>query len=100
MRSIVVVLFMLLTGCVNLSTKTQPDNLAVQELRESSDCAYHLFGIMIGNATYDQAFANPSAPSGTHPGSKSPRLTKVRSVDVHDYFFLFAGARCVELVGE
>lgn len=94
-----VVVTVALHGCMNITASVQPENLAVPELRESSDCVPIVFGLAYGSATVEGALAQKVR---LIEDSESPwkAITGVRRIQLHDYHFLFFGARCVEVVGE
>lgn len=84
---IAVLVCALLGGCMNITTSIQPENTAVREIWEASDCVPIILGLAYGTATVEGALAEQM-------------VTKIRRVQLHDYHFLVAGARCVEVVGE
>ena len=112
MLIIIVILFGLLSvGCINVSISTQPENLAIQELREASDCVPNILGLSFGHASIEGALNEPaplvkSDQAFPVKGQKvvdrpaAQKIAKIRRVQIHDYMFLLFGAKCVEVVGE
>ena len=92
-------LALLCNGCMNISASLQPENAGVQGLRESSDCMPIIFGFAYGVATVEGAMAE-KAPLIKNYNEPHAIITRVKSISLHDYTFLFFGARCIEIVGE
>ncbi len=92
----------LLTGCINISTRTQPDDLTVKEELKGSDCVPIIFSLGAGTADIDNAkLKGEKITRG--PNDKiyvRYTITKVRRVEVTDLMLLFFGAKCVDVVGE
>ncbi len=80
---------LLLSGCINISSRITPENETVKPLTEGSDCSYIIFGFGFGMNTVEQAMANASPP-----------IHKLRSVSLETFQFLFFGYQCVSTVGE
>lgn len=93
------VITLLTTGCMNITASMQPENASVPELRESSDCVPIFFGLSYGTATVDAALKKKVQTTAGYDAPWKP-IVNVRRVQLHDYQFLFFGARCVEIVGE
>ena len=103
---------LLLAGCINISTRFQPDDLSVKEELQGSDCVPIIFSIGIGTADLEEAKRDAKkiqAPGQFHAQKKHPEppkvsmpqnITKVRRVEINDLMFLFFGAKCVDVVGE
>lgn len=93
---------LILTGCMNVTASLEPENLSVPERYESSDCVTTIFGLAYGRATFEGALAQESREVSIFSVDLAPhpRITKIRRISLHDYHFLFFGARCVEVVGE
>ena len=90
---------LLTAGCMNITASVQPENTSVPELRESSDCAPIIFGLAYGSASVDVALKTKVQTLAGYDAPWQP-IVNVRRVQLHDYQFLFFGARCVEVVGE
>jgi len=100
MRLVILSVISLLTaGCMNITASTQPENASVPALRESSDCVPIFFGLSYGTATVDTALKEKVQSIHGYDEPWTP-IVNVRRVQLHDYQFLFFGARCVEVVGE
>lgn len=105
-----VLIMLLTTGCINISTRFQPDDLTVKDELEGSDCVPIIFSIGIGTADIEQAKLDAKKvrePWHPHATAKQPaptvplqNITKVRRIEVTDIAFLFFGAKCVDVVGE
>ena len=113
MRTMLVVsIYFLLAGCINISTRFQPDDLNVKEELQGSDCVPIIFSLGVGTADIEKAKVGATRiqpPATFHEQKKSPsRLTvrepenisKVRRVEIRDMMILFFGAKCVDVVGE
>ncbi len=90
---------LLCAGCMNITASLQPENASVPELREASDCVPIVFGLSYGSATLEGALKHKVQTSEGYDAPWKP-IVNVRRVQLHDYQFLFFGARCVEVVGE
>jgi hypothetical protein len=109
---IVLSLSLLLAGCINISTRFQPDDLTVKEELQGSDCVPIIFSIGIGTAELEKAKLgakriefqsrfDSQKKQGGRPTIREPEnITKVRRVEINDLMFLFIGAKCVDVVGE
>ena len=108
-------LSVMLSGCINISTRTQPDDLTVKEILKGSDCVPIIFSVGFGTADiekakvgagrvqWDSTFQDPRTPQarGHMMAVRAPEnITKVRRVEINDLMFLFFGAKCVDVVGE
>jgi len=97
--------FVLLTsGCINISTRTQPEDTSVKEVLKGDDCVVIVLGFGVGTATIERAkaegrFIEEQSSGGFKPRRKLP-ITKVRRVEFTDRGFLFGGSRCIEVTGE
>jgi len=102
MRWLVILGIVLLPGCMNITARTQPEDTSIQEIREASDCVPIILGFAYGSATLEGALAEDVwTTAGRHDYNiPKQKIAKVRRVQLHDYQFLFFGARCVEVVGE
>ena len=101
----------MLTGCINISTRFQPDDLTVKEVLKGSDCVPIIFNLGYGTADIEKAKIDARRVQwvSTLHDVKNPRgatarapenITKVRRVEINDIVFLFFGAKCVDVVGE
>jgi hypothetical protein len=104
MRSLlgIVAIALLLTGCINISTRTQPDDLTVKAELAGSDCAPIIFNLGYGTADIEKAKLKGEKVTRDpkdNPWARFP-ITKVRRVEINDLMFLFFGAKCVDVVGE
>ncbi|HEX6531414.1 MAG TPA: hypothetical protein VF019_02220 [Nitrospira sp.] len=98
MVTIIVVLILVTGGCINVSTRLQPEDLSVKEVLRGTDCVPIVLGIGFGTASIDKAMVD-AYPLGD-PRGPVTRMTKVRRVTMTDYFIVFVADRCVEVVGE
>lgn len=87
------VLFLLLSGCANVTTQLTPVDPTVKAAVTGSDCIPMFFGIIIGTADMTKAMFIDGDPYDV-------RITRVRNTQFWDGQFLGFGARCVEVVGE
>ena len=101
---------LLLMGCINISTRFQPDDLTVKEELKGSDCVPIIFNLGYGTADIEEA---KRGAKKVHPYTQqwqtrnlsthvnpTQNITKVRRVEINDIVFLFFGAKCVDVVGE
>ena len=93
---------LLLTGCINISTRFQPDDLSVKEELQGSDCVPIIFNLGYGTADIEKAKLDGKKVDRPATENKFTRypITKVRRVEINDLAFLFFGAKCVDVVGE
>lgn len=108
----IVAIALLLTGCINISTRFQPDDLTVKEELQGSDCVPIIFSLGVGTADIEKAKRDARRilpPGAFHEQKKSPNrliirepenITKVRRVEINDIMILFFGVKCVDVVGE
>lgn len=89
-----------LGGCMNVTAQLTPETNSVQPVYEYSDCVPIIFGLAYGTASFDKAVRDGFPSVWNSTGTPPPAITKVRSVAVHDYMFLYFGARCVDVTGE
>ena len=103
MFSVLVIGFaVMLSGCINISTRTQPDDLTVKEILKGSDCVPIIFSVGFGTADIEKAkmYGKKVERSATNSPFTLYPITKVRRVEINDLMFLFFGAKCVDVVGE
>lgn len=105
-------LSVMLSGCINISTRFQPDDLTVKEELQGSDCVPIIFSLGVGTADIEKAKRDAKRiqpPGSFHEQKKSPNrliirepenITKVRRVEINDIMILFFGAKCVDVTGE
>ena len=109
---LVVSIYFLLAGCINISTRFQPDDLTVKEELQGSDCVPIIFSLGAGTTDIEKAKRDAKRiqpPGSFHEQKKSPNrliirepenITKVRRVEINDIMILFFGAKCVDVTGE
>lgn len=90
-------IIILLTGCYGLKARFQPDDVAVAEMAEGEDCARMVLGIGFGTADLEEAKRQATLVSDN---SKRRAITKVRRVELIDFYLLLVGGKCVRVVGE
>lgn len=78
-----------LAGCINISNRITPENLAVNPVTQGSDCSYILFGFGYGDNTVEAAMRNAQPP-----------VTTIRSITLEHFTLLMFGSQCVTVVGE
>ncbi len=110
--SLVLSLTLLLAGCINISTRFQPDDLAVKAELHGEDCVPIIFSLGAGTADIEKAkigatriqppaqFHEQKRPTGQSIIREPENITKVRRVEITDIMILFFGAKCVDVVGE
>ena len=100
---ILLIVSILLTGCINIGARMQPEDTSVKAVLQGEDCATIFLGFGFGRVTIEHAKAD-GLPPGTRftaaLGLGTP-ITKVRSVELTDTGFLgLIGSRCIEVIGE
>ena len=91
----------LLGGCINISTRMQPEDTSVKEAKTGSDCVAIILGFGFGTADVEQAKAKTNEPGfGSEIPARNSPIIKVRRVEMVDRMFLIFGERCVEVTGE
>lgn len=101
MRSMIsiVVIAVLLTGCINISTRFQPDDLTVKEELQGSDCVPIIFSMGFGTADLESAKRNGRKLNDDYNDVRYP-ITRIRRVELSEMMFLFFGEKCVDVIGE
>ena len=110
--TLAIMVLLLSAGCMNMAASLQPEDQAVPDVREVSDCVPIIFGFAYGTATLDEALAEKVLSKSEKWQSIEKKnqkekerltpqyITKIRRVLLHDYSIFMFGARCVEVVGE
>jgi len=104
--SMLTVLLLSLSGCINISAQLQPINESVKAEKTSSDCADIIFGFGFGSLSVEHAMTKvQSIQDPLHPyrepiWERVPYITKIRSIELQDWRFLFFGERCINVTGE
>lgn len=97
---------LMLGGCINISTRIQPENKEVPATKEGSDCVPIIFGLGGGVADIDGAMSkeHKELVKGTYEDSirtvRTPYITRIRRVEIQETMFLFFGARCINVTGD
>jgi hypothetical protein len=93
-----------IAGCINISTRLQPEDTSVKAVLEGSDCVPIILGFGFGTATIEHAKADAQPVGRFSPGDPEVhgrlRITKVRRVESAERAFLIFGVRCIEVTGE
>lgn len=91
----------MISGCINISTRLQPEDTSVDATMLGEDCAYIILGFGFGRATVEQAKVNTLRfdKDGRVVRAGLP-ITKVRRVELKEFQLPFLGSRCVEVTGE
>jgi hypothetical protein len=94
-------LTLILNGCIDITTRLQPEDTSVKEALYGEDCVPIIMGFGFGTATAEQAMmeAGPDKDFSTRY-TNGQHITKIRRVESNEAAFLFAGHRCVRVVGE
>ena len=98
--SMLSVLALLLSGCIDISARLQPEDRSVRALKTGSDCAHIILGFGFGTADVERAKVQLEAPNFSDPVPVGGPITKVRRVELVDRMFLNFGERCIEVTGE
>ncbi|HKT34756.1 MAG TPA: hypothetical protein VJR03_07975 [Nitrospira sp.] len=98
MIAVILILVLLTGGCIDVSTRLQPEDSSVNEILRGTDCVPIVLGMGFGTASIDKAMAD-AHPIGNR-GGPVIRITKVRRVTWTDSVILFVADRCIEVVGE
>lgn len=97
---------LMLGGCIDISTRIQPDNMEVPATKEGSDCVLIIFGLGGGVADIDRAMSKQQSETvkgrylDTLRTFRTPYITRIRRVEIQELMFLFFGARCINVTGE
>lgn len=101
-----IVLLLSLSGCMNISAGLQPINESVKAERTNRDCKGIFFGLGFGSLSVERAMMQETRVSaGRADRPEMTRLvltpmTKIRSIELQDWSFLFFGERCIVVTGE
>ena len=98
--SILTVLLLFLSGCINIGAQLQPEDTSVKVLKAGSDCVPIIFGFGFGTATIERAKVQLEGSSFGDTMPVGAPITKVRRVELVDRMFLNFGERCIEVTGE
>lgn len=93
--SMLTVLLLSLSACINITTRLPPEDTTVQALREAEDCVPIIFGLAYGTISAETASLDYFSPTAT-----PQKIAKVRRVELRDWQFLFFGERCIRVIGE
>jgi hypothetical protein len=93
-------LALLLSGCIDISTRLQPEDKSVQALKTGSDCVNIIFGFGFGTADIEHAKAQLGGPNFSDPVPVGDPITKVQRVELVDRMFLNFGESCIEVTGD
>ena len=95
-----------LSGCINITTELQPPNADVKAILYGEDCTPIVLGMGLGTNTIDRA-KKDGRPLGDvgefRPQIKLNSLTtinKIRTIQITDFQVLLIGSRCVQVLGE
>lgn len=99
-----------LSGCMNLTTRLQADDLTVKATHEGNDCVPIILGIGIGTATVENAMANARDIEAYERARQAIKheerryriepIVKIRRLQFSDYALLGFGSHCLEVTGE
>ena len=81
---------------MSVTIQVQPERQDVPAAITGSDCVPMIFGFAFGTATVEAA----QRDSGEQDGYTRKPISKIRTVSMHYYYLLIAGAWCVEVTGE
>ena len=105
-KTVLMVLILLTSGCINITTRLEPEDTSINEVLQGSDCVSMILGFGFGTATIDRAradarqFGEPTVGLGHQQGHSSQTITRVRRVQATDRQYMLFGSKCVEVVGE
>ena len=100
--SMLTVVLFSLNGCINIDTRLQPIDPAVQAVVTGEDCSYIILGLGAGTNTVEQAMANglmrrdPERPECVEKRA----VKRIRSITLGEGQILLFGSRCVTVTGE
>lgn len=89
---------LLSTGCINISTRLQPEDPAVSPLLKGEDCVPIVFGFGWGTNTIERAMEEAGKPNLDKPAGKP--IKRVHTVQFTDTTVVWFGERCIEVTGE
>ena len=102
----------LTSGCINISTRIQPEDTSVKSVLVGSDCVPIILGLGAGTVTLENAKADghstagvvsdPSVRRSSKPSTQTlhTAITRVRYIETQEMQILFFGSRCIEVTGE
>jgi hypothetical protein len=99
-------LAMLLSGCINITNELQPSNPGVQAVLIGADCSPIVLGMGLGTNTIENAMKDGRVLGD--PGDFRSRIklndrtaiTRIRTVQLTDFYVLLIGSSCVQVIGE
>ncbi|SLM48422.1 protein of unknown function [Nitrospira japonica] len=97
---------LMLGGCINITTRIQPENKDIPAKKEGSDCVPIILGFGAGTADIDAAMIkeyeeNAKGMDGDVVRTvRTPYITRVRRIEIQEIMFLSFGARCVNVIGD
>jgi hypothetical protein len=98
--AVILILVSLMSGCMNIGLRLQPEDTSVKEALIGLDCVRIIVGFGFGTATIERAQADTRVFGGTTDGPKAMPITKIRRAELQDVTLLMFGSRCIEVVGE
>jgi hypothetical protein len=100
LRVVMASVLLIMAGCINITTRQQPEDTSVKEVLYGEDCAVIIFIFGYGTASVEQAMAKGGPDNGFANFKNHQQITKIRRVELNEAVFLLFGKRCVRVVGE
>ena len=97
---------MLLSGCINITTELQPSNPDVKDVLMGEDCTPIVLGLGVGTNRIEHALKDgrPYGDVGEFRArvklNGRTAITRVRTIQLTEFYVLLVGSRCVQVVGE
>jgi hypothetical protein len=104
--ALVCLLPLLFSGCINISTEVQPTNADIQGVLLGEDCSPIVLGLGFGTNTIENAVKDgrPYGDVGEFRGriklNQRTTITRIRTIQLTEFYVLLVGSRCVQVIGE
>ena len=92
-----------LSGCINITNEVQPSNSDVQAVLMGEDCTPIVFGmgLTIETAKKDgRVLGEPGEFRSRIKLNDRTTITRIRTVQMTDFYVLLVGSSCIQVLGE
>ena len=104
--TLVCVLTVILSGCINITTELQPSNPEVEDVLMGEDCTPIVLGMGLGTNTIEGA-KKDGRPLGDVGEFRSriklndrTPITRIRTIQISGFYVLLVGSSCIQVIGE
>jgi hypothetical protein len=97
---------LLLSGCINIATELQPSNPDVKDVLMGEDCTPIVLGLGLGTNRIEYALKDGRPYGDLGEFRRRVKLngrttiTRIRTIQLTEFYVLLVGSRCVQVVGE